>query len=77
MTAYLQPGDSIHLAIPMTVKLAGPDMEETTRLANELTAFYNSKGIHVAKCTAGPITTHPQVIAVFRRAAAEQEASNQ
>jgi hypothetical protein len=62
MTAYLQPGDKIHLAVPgdFTSKARGE------RIAQELVKSYESRGIEVFALSMVMNTLHPMVISVIR-----------
>lgn len=60
----LRRGDVIHLAVPLNT---GPGGENETRnLVDQVTQNYARQGVHVAVWTAGTLTAHATVVAVFR-----------
>jgi len=70
MTAYLQPGDQIHIAFPVSGSLY-PDAAraEAERTHADLTATYAKLGVTVVTSSANSALTAPVVVAVFRQAA--------
>lgn len=67
MTAYLHPGDQIHLAFPISGVLYGREAEaEAKRLHDEFTALYARLGVNIVQSTASSQLTAPVVVAVFR-----------
>lgn len=68
MTAYLQPGDVIHLVVPRSYVKTGPlPIEEFMQSdLGDTVEFYRSQGVTVGAVTNGPGLTHPIVVAVFR-----------
>jgi len=67
VSAVLQRGDIIHLAMPLSAVAGIPNVEETRRLVEELSAFYASHGITVGYWSAGSLCPCPTVVAVFRQ----------
>lgn len=67
MTAYLQPGDRIHLAIPVTPGLPGDQAaEEAEHTRAQYEQEFHDRGVTITGVTANPALTHPVVVAVFR-----------
>lgn len=66
MTAYLQHGDSVHLAIPMFMKHGSPDLTQAQIDGREITGLYASHGVTVVRCEANTGLTAAVVTAVFR-----------
>ena len=69
MTAYLQPGDRIHLAVPISPALQGrAAQDEGARVHTEYVQFYARYGVTVEMTTTigNPALTAPVVVAVFR-----------
>lgn len=79
MTAILQPGDRIHLAIPTSQRqIAGPVSQseidrtntelqaEAHKSAAELTRLYKALGVEVVIWSSTTMTTGPTVVAIFR-----------
>ncbi len=67
MTAYLQPGDRIHLAFqasdhPNAAKAEAQVKDD----ARDFTAAYAQQGVTVETWSANSALTHPVVVAVFR-----------
>lgn len=61
MTAYLQPGDRIHLAVP--------DMFPGNTIADDATywrSIYGPQGVEIINISVLNRLTHPVVVAVFR-----------
>jgi hypothetical protein len=67
MTAYLQPGDKIHLAFGVDSDLPyGDKVKQASENAQALTAQYAFQGIEVVMWTANSQLTHPVVVSVIR-----------
>ena len=67
MTAYLQPGDHIHIACPISPVLYGDEVQrEGHRLHAEYSAFYARYGITVDMTTTNSQLYQPVVVAVIR-----------
>ena len=67
MTAYLRPGDKVHVAFPIP---PGLSVEEGRRVAQErsdgLIEGYARQGVKVVVIDACDVLTHVVVVAVFR-----------
>lgn len=67
MTAYLQPGDAVHLAVPITPTHSKEAANAEGRATvGELTAVCNRFGVTVASWSGHSQLGHPVVVAVFR-----------
>lgn len=67
MTAYLQPGDKIHLAIPIPPTLHGPALHAAVEDARQTyAATYAQHGIEVTYFDVSTALPAPVVVAVFR-----------
>lgn len=67
MTAYLQPGDIIHLAMPIDRRLRGGEIDAHVKKVNEeMAGFYGSLGVTVSMASYNSELTHPVVVAVIR-----------
>ena len=73
MTAYLQPGDKIHIAFPVTSHPGLMPIEANRLMAAELAAvkkdfteLYGKQGVEIAMVTGWSTITAPVVVAVFR-----------
>lgn len=67
VTAYLQPGDTIHLAMPIDGSLWGDVREAYVNKTNgEMAGFYGSLGVTVSMASYNSGLTHPVVVAVIR-----------
>lgn len=69
MTAYLQPGDKIHLAFGIDSDLSYQEkVQQAESNARNLTAQYAKMGVQVVMWTANSVVNHPVVISVIRSA---------
>lgn len=69
MTAYLQPGDEIHLAFPVSATKHGMALEaEIQQNMSHFNELYDRKGIKIISFSYNSDLTHPFVVAVFRQA---------
>jgi len=67
VTAYLQPGDRIHLAMPLDGRLLPHEVQaETERIYAEQRAYYADHDVNVVQLSASSALTAPVVVAVFR-----------
>lgn len=69
MTAYLKPGDKIHLAMTIGAGTLEAREQETRKLKAELTAFYAEQGVELLMLTTTSTSATiypPTVVAVFR-----------
>ncbi len=69
MTAYLQPGDQIHLCVPISsghLTKASADAEAKTH-ADTLTELCERHGVTVVSWSGNPALSHPVASLVFRR----------
>jgi len=62
MSAYLQPGDKIHLSVPSDFG----SKSRGEKIAEELVKSYEALGIEVVICTMAMHTLHPEVVSVIR-----------
>lgn len=69
MTAYLQPGDKIHLAFPITI-LTAWDQDDVNahvrQMGAELTQIYKGMGVEVVVYSSSTGLDRPTVVAVVR-----------
>lgn len=73
MTAYLQPGDQIHLAFPISAGLFPSEANaEAQREHDQFAANYAKLGVTVVTSSANSALTAPVVVAVFRTPAANE-----
>lgn len=67
MTAYLQPGDEIHLAFGVSATKYGPDLDaEVAERMSQFNEAYNHKGVKIISFNYSSSLTHPVVVSVFR-----------
>lgn len=66
MTAILQPGDKIHLAIPSSGHKAEEVLEIAQKSYDFLGEEYARQGVEIVTCSANNQLTHPVVVAIFR-----------
>lgn len=75
MTAYLQRGDKIHIAFPVSSMLYGRELESRVlEDAKRLTDAFAMHGVTVTSYSANSALPGPVVVAVFRPALPEQAA---
>ncbi len=67
MTAYLQPGDKIHLAFGIDSNLTYPEkVKQAESNARTLIAQYADLGVEVVLWSANNVLAHPVVVSVIR-----------
>lgn len=69
MTAYLQPGDKIHIAFPITILTIWDQNDVNThvrQMGAELTKTYAAMGVEVVGYTSSTSLDRPTVVAVVR-----------
>lgn len=72
MTAYLQPGDRIHIAFSIGTleyvsTLTSDEVKERVKeFSDELTRMYRLMGVHVVGTTSSTAVDHPVVVSVVR-----------
>lgn len=70
MTAYLQPGDEIHIAFGVSATKYGIDLDkEVAQRMRQLNEAYDHKGVKIISFSYNSLLTHPVVVAVFREKA--------
>lgn len=66
MTAYLQPGDKIHIAFPLSANIGETLPEASRRMHAELVAMYAQMNIELIGSSGNTMLSHPVIVAVFR-----------
>lgn len=68
MTAYLQPGDKIHIAFPVASGFfeAGELDRIVAEVNRQLTEMYALMGVEVVGTSSSPTLTHPVIVSVVR-----------
>lgn len=66
MTAYLQPGDKIHLAFPLSANIGETLPEASRRMHAELVAMYAQMNIELIGSSGNTTLSHPVIVAVIR-----------
>lgn len=66
MTAYLQPGDKIHIAFPLSANIGETLPEASRRMHAELVAMYAQMNIELIGSTGNTTLSHPVIVAVIR-----------
>lgn len=66
MTAYLQPGDMIHLAFGYSRRIGETDQEAAKRTHDELAGIYSQVGVQITGSSGSSELKHPVVISVIR-----------
>jgi hypothetical protein len=64
VTVILKRGDSVHLAVPLNTGPGGT--ASTQKMVDQVIEMYAQMGVHVAGWTAGSLTRHFVIVAVFR-----------
>lgn len=66
MTAYLQPGDKIHIAFPLSANVGETLPEASRRMHAELVAMYAQMNIELIGSSGNTTLNHPVIVAVIR-----------
>lgn len=66
MTAYLQPGDKIHIVFPLSSNIGESLPDASRRIHAEYCAMYNQVGVELIGSTGNTTLNHPVIVAVIR-----------
>lgn len=66
MTAYLQPGDKIHIAFPISANIGETLPEASRRMHGEIAAMYAQMNVQLIGSSGNTTLNHPVIVAVIR-----------